>query len=696
MDLAQLTLGVDSSPLKEGQSWLQKFSATALGTAKDTDKLNDALVQGSTATGKMTSSIDRLLGPLANFKGLIGGLFAGFSLSVLGNMADTWSDVSSRVGVAIGNMDQADAVMQRLTTTARLTYSSLSQTAEGFVRNSTVLQALGKSTEDQIKYTEALNLALVASGTKGQQALSVQEALSKGMTNGKLATEQLQTVLNNSSEVSKALADELGTTVLGLADLAKQGKITGDVIFNALTKRLEEFTTKAEEMPATLGDGFLLIGNALTALVGSFDRVSGVTSYLAGLMVSLSDGILWVANNIDKFTVSADTLEKILWTIAPAMIAAFGPAVLGMVGSLIGAVGTGLVTAFVTLRTVMLAHPLVFFGTVIATLISYFHNWVEAFPLVTKAFDWLYDKAMFVLNTIKTAFEALLGADFFKGGEVNVNLKGEDAANKIRNGMKAGGDTASDRIRAGIESGAKSGAQLFESGAQAAVAKFESMNGKLSEVIVKSHKTGAEYLYNAYTGAVKQATASATQSMKQGVESGGETAGKSMEAALVKGGQEAGAVIYNTVESAFASLAHISLVIEQYLKQARAERNQMAAESAKALAEADRARAEAEAIRRGGSKGGGYGGSGGGGSYGGGRGNSNNAVGGPVGWNDPFFSPGQQAAEGGTGTTTVTQIKNVVDPNMMIDTLDTAQGHNAIINVIKYNREELRALLGST
>lgn len=687
MDLAQLTLGVDSSPLKEGQSWLQKLADQALGTAKDTDKLNDSLAGTSTASGKMSSAIDRMLGPLASFKGLLAGVFAGFSLNMLGGMADTWSDVSSRVGVAIGDMEGADAVMQRLTTTARLTYSSLSQTAEGFVRNSTVLQALGKSTQEQIAYTEALNLALVASGTKGQQALSVQEALSKGMTNGKLATEQLQTVLNNSSEVSKALADELGTTVLGLADLAKQGRVTGDVIFNALTKRLDEFTKKAEEMPATLGDGFLLIGNALTALVGSFDQVSGVTQFLAGLMVGLSDGILWVATNIDQFTVSADTLEKILWTVAPAMIAAFGPTVLGMVGSLIGVVGTGLVGAFVSLRTVMLAHPLVFWGTVIATIISYMHNWVDAFPLLTQAFEWLYEKAMYVLETIKLAIQSIWGELKGEDGEITVRVKGDDAASKMGDAIRGGGASAAGAMKDGITAGGASAAQMMQSAQEAAVSKYEAMNGKAAKELGATLIEGGKYIYNQATGEVKAAGDKAATSMKEG----GTVAAETMKQSIEAGGKSAGGHIFNSVESAFATLADVFTVFQRFIQRERMELAKIQAETLKLEAEARKADAEATAIRQGGSSGS----KSGGGSFSGG---------GSAFMNDPFSQINTEAqavpsnSTPGTtvsGTPTPVNVQNVLDPHLITDSLDTASGHQAIVNVIKYNREELQAILGS-
>ncbi|MEX0859854.1 MAG: tape measure protein, partial [Cucumibacter sp.] len=87
----------------------------------------------------------------------------GVSLGIgaLVRYADTWSDINARVGLAIGNMDAAGIVMDRLSDVARRTYSALNLTAEGFIRNATVLKELGKSTAEQLDFTESLNLAMV-------------------------------------------------------------------------------------------------------------------------------------------------------------------------------------------------------------------------------------------------------------------------------------------------------------------------------------------------------------------------------------------------------------------------------------------------------------------------------------------------------------------------------------------------------
>src|SRR5690606_38722590 len=92
------------------------------------------------------------------------------------------------------------------------------------------------------------------------------------------------------------------------------------------------------------------------------------------------------------------------------------------------------------------------------------------------------------------------------GGGVRAGSK--DGANDLRNGVKAGAVDASGLIAKGVKDAAVSAKQLLDDAAQRAVLSFEKANGimnkKLSETIVKSSITGAEYTYNALTGAVKE------------------------------------------------------------------------------------------------------------------------------------------------------------------------------------------------
>lgn len=229
-------------------------------------------------------------------------------------MADTWTDLSSRVGLAVGNMDLAPKVMERIYDMAQRTYSSLDQTAEAFLGNSTALRELGYSTNQQLDYTEALNNALVVSGAKAERAASVNNALSKAMAGGKLSGDNLNTVIETGGRVAEVLAEKLGVSTNQLRQLGKDGKITSQVIYDALAGSLEKLREEAESMPATISDGFLKIGNALTKFIGTMDQASGVSATIA-------EGLVFVADNFESVAAGAAAAAAVMLSrYVPALL----------------------------------------------------------------------------------------------------------------------------------------------------------------------------------------------------------------------------------------------------------------------------------------------------------------------------------------------------------------------------------------
>lgn len=276
MDIAELGLSVDSGPVKKGTEELNRFAKAGRDAERN--------VTGSTRgiDGAMKSMARSVLPILAS-------VTAALSIRQVAQYADTWSDLSSRVQLAIGPTASAADTMQRLSSIARMTYSSLEQTTESFVRNNMVLQALGKTTQQQLDFTESLNNALVVSGAKGQTFASVQNAIGKAMAEGSLRGEELNNVLNNGGRIATVLADALGISVLELRSVAQEGQITGDVIYNALIENQRLLAEEAASMPATIEDAFALIRNSLLQTIGVYDQANGVSEGLAESLVTLSD-----------------------------------------------------------------------------------------------------------------------------------------------------------------------------------------------------------------------------------------------------------------------------------------------------------------------------------------------------------------------------------------------------------------------
>ena len=262
-----------------------------------------------------------------------GALAAAFSARAIGQAADAWSDMSSRVGVAVGNMQAAPEIMERIHQIAQMTYSPLQQTADGFAENNAALKGLGYTTDQALNYTEALNNALVVSGAKGERAASVARSLSVALATGKLSGDGLNSVLSNGGEIAELLAKELGTSRNGLIAMAKQGKITGDVIVKALLGNMDALRDKAADMPATIADGFQKIGNSFTGLIGRMDQAVGASGAVAEVLGKISEGMDIVA---DFLVANADTIVTALHTLLAtgALVAAYfaGQFAIGFIG----------------------------------------------------------------------------------------------------------------------------------------------------------------------------------------------------------------------------------------------------------------------------------------------------------------------------------------------------------------------------
>ncbi|MEQ9447557.1 MAG: tape measure protein [Rhodospirillaceae bacterium] len=239
-----------------------------------------------------------LLSSTANINRMLGGIGVGNGFNELRQLAERWTDLTSRGDIAAGSQTQGAEVMERISQIARRTYSDLGQTAEVYIANSTALRELGYSTQTQLDYTEALNNALVVSGAKGDRAASVMNALSKAMALGELRGEELNTVIQSGGRVAQALAEGLGVTTNELRKLGTEGKLTGDVVLKALTSQHEKLREDADSMPATISDAVVLLRNAMTEYVGKVNEARGITSIF-------SDGIILAADNVEHIANAA-------------------------------------------------------------------------------------------------------------------------------------------------------------------------------------------------------------------------------------------------------------------------------------------------------------------------------------------------------------------------------------------------------
>lgn len=244
----------------------------------------------------------------------------GISLNEIRKYSDSWTDLNSRVRLAVGPMGDANKVMGDIEQIARKTYSSLEGTAEGYLLNASALTELGYSTQQQLQFTNALAAGLVASGAKQERAASVTNALSKAIAEGVLRGDNWNTVYQTGGEVADALARGLGVSRQELDKLARSGQLTADKVVPALIGQLDDLQGKADSMATTVGDAFLQLDNAALRVFGGLAEGTNATGLVSASILKLADNLELV---VDVAAIAGAVMVGRLGAAAIANIAQF-------------------------------------------------------------------------------------------------------------------------------------------------------------------------------------------------------------------------------------------------------------------------------------------------------------------------------------------------------------------------------------
>lgn len=337
---------------------------------------------------------------------------AAFSVSAMARFADDWSDLNSRLANATGSVDAASAAMDRLQEVARRSYSSIQQTTEAFLGQSTTLNALGVPMAKQLDLTETLNNALVISATRGDKARSVMDAWAKAMALGSLRGDNLNTIIANSDRLAKALADSMGINVTELRKYGAAGKITQREMLG-VTSQLQVLREEGDKMAATKADGYIRLNDAIFQLVGRVDQATGASAAYAGMIIAVGDAIKSATGPIVTMaSIVSGALSSAFEALGPAIevasvaLAGFAaPMILSGLKAVAVAIGTTMVGAVRALTVAMMANPLgLFIGAVSAAIAAAFYFRDE----ISKALG------VDVVEIAKNAVNSVVGA--FVGG----------------------------------------------------------------------------------------------------------------------------------------------------------------------------------------------------------------------------------------------------------------------------------------
>lgn len=259
-----------------------------------------------------TKSMDALSVATRQLAGYMAGLV---TVSAAISKMDTYTGLQNRLKLVTNNQVELNKATEDTFRIAQKTYSAWDSVLQVYQRFSDNAKTLNLTMDDTARLTETVSKAVAISGASAAAADAALVQFGQALASGTLRGEELNSVMEQTPALAKAIAQGMGITVGELRSVAAEGKITSQEIVKALRNVEKDVDALFAKTDITIGQSLTLLNNEITKFVGESGKGSGAAQVLAGTIQTL-------ASNLDVLT-SAMMVGGAYWlgTYIPAIYA---------------------------------------------------------------------------------------------------------------------------------------------------------------------------------------------------------------------------------------------------------------------------------------------------------------------------------------------------------------------------------------
>jgi tape measure domain-containing protein len=332
--------------------------------------------------------------------------------------ADAWSLAQSKLKLATGSMEGAIVAQKDLYDISQKLRVPLEDTTKLFTRMMVPLQKMGKTSSDAKEMVSAFSTALKLSGATGQEAASAMLQFSQSLNAGRLNGGEFNSIAEASPNILRAVEAEfkrLGVSIEGtsggLKKLAADGKITTEILYNAIKNASPKWAKEFETLPLTVDGALTRIKNAWGKAIGELGQDTKFNEKMAASLKKLEEMLPSIAKaivGVFSFVVdNGDVILKVFAGIASATVLfSIGSLATKMwlayqsVVAVTGAVG-GLTKAFALIGITPVGAALVVLGAAIAGGITLWNKYKESMENATKENQPILDASQARIDKLK-------------------------------------------------------------------------------------------------------------------------------------------------------------------------------------------------------------------------------------------------------------------------------------------------------
>ena len=270
---------------------------------RELNGLDDTQNRVNQGAGGLGNNVNKLKGAFGSLQGLLAAAGLGIGVAEIIETADAFKSLEARIKLATGEGAAFVTGFEGVKQIANETFSSIESTGELFARISQAGEELGLAQSQVLEITRTINEAIQLSGGSAASADAAITQLIQGLQSGVVRGEEFNSIMEQAPRLAKAMADGLGVTRGELRALAQDGKLTSEVVINAVQSQGEAIAGEFATLPNTVANSLQVAKNQIFNFIGEIDSTLNQTSKLAESISYIGDSL----EDLDPSMVSALT-----------------------------------------------------------------------------------------------------------------------------------------------------------------------------------------------------------------------------------------------------------------------------------------------------------------------------------------------------------------------------------------------------
>lgn len=217
------------------------------------------------------------------------GMIKG-AVNSITDTATEWASVQARLKLVAGSQENAIYLNKQIFESAQRARGGYMEMADAVIQVSQSAHDAFPDPRKAVEFMEGIQKVFAIGGASKEAQKNAMLQLTQGLASGQLQGDEFRSIAENAPMIENIIAKSMGVSRGELKKLASEGKITADVIKNAIMNNMPEIEKQFESLPKTWGDHMQSIKNkAIQAFEPVFQRISDLAN---------SEGIRELVDNV--------------------------------------------------------------------------------------------------------------------------------------------------------------------------------------------------------------------------------------------------------------------------------------------------------------------------------------------------------------------------------------------------------------